>query len=324
MIGNTPKTCLRCRGSLRAKPVIRRFANVEYGHSACPNCRITFDSNVNEIADTDLTPEEILGLDDEARFRQLFVETSRISDDSGEVYSRFNWENNQKLKRGVAAHVIDVVERYKGAPDSLVDVGCGDGFMSVVVAEHFPGCAVIAIDPSPLVMRLRDHPRITPIRGTLQTAELPSRSVDVVSIIGNWMLHFDPFATVQEAGRVMKDDGLLVLDFKNVRSVARKIASLALQVGVGRLGWRRYLERNFVNMRYGMHRKWARSQLEAMGFEIVDSYSKPPRLLEFKNKSPYRAGLKGLVWRVLNTADKIRDEQAWVQMVLRKNVGKSP
>lgn len=318
MIGTTPKTCLRCRGSLRAKPVIRRFANVEYGHSACPSCRITFDSNVNEVADTDLTPEEIRGLDDEARFRQLFVETSRIANLSGDIYSRFDWDDNQQLKRGVAAHVIGVVEKYKGTPESLVDVGCGDGFTSVLVAERFPGCSVTAIDPSPLVMRLRNHPQVTPVRGTLQTAKLPGCSVDVVSIIGNWMLHFDPFSTVREARRVMKDDGLLILDFKNSRSLARKLARLGLQAGVDRLGGRRYFERNFVNMRYGMHREWARDQLESAGLEILDAYSKPPRLLEFKNRSPYQAGLKGLIWRILNGADRIRDEQAWIQMVLKK------
>lgn len=322
--GRTPTTCFDCGGELRARLLIARFARTDRGHSECPRCGITFDSNVNDIVDVSPSAEEIGAIEDEARYRELFVETSRIASPTGEIYARFQWRDNHELKHGVAAHVLRAIEEHKGTPASLVDVGCGDGFTTEVIGRRFPGCAIIAIDPSPLVMRFAGHPQIIPVRGTLQSAQLAERSVDVVSVIGNWMLHFDPFSTVAEARRVLKDDGVLILDFKNVRSMSRRLAKLALRARLDRYGARRYLYRNFVNMRYGMHRDFVRRQLTMMDFEILAMRSKPPRLLEFENRSGYQRGVVGLAWRFLNLLDRLLDEQAWIQMVLRKAPRRAP
>ena len=132
------------------------------------------------------------------------------------------------------------------------------------------------------------------------------------------MLHMDPMDTVEEAHRVLKPGGTLILDFKNVKSATRVVAGWALRLGLDRFGGRHFLQRNFVNMRYGFTKKYVLRSLEERGFKPLEIESKPPRLLEFSNKSHYQTGLKGFVWRMFDKFDAIRKEQAWIQVVAEK------
>jgi hypothetical protein len=50
----------------------------------------------------------------------------------------------------------------------------------------------------------------------------------------------------------------------------------------------------------------------------LKTFSKPPRLLEFSNKSEHQSGIKGIIWRVLDAIDRLSDQRAWVQMTFRK------
>ena len=67
-------------------------------------------------------------------------------------------------------------------------------------------------------------------------------------------------------------------------------------------------------MRYGLHRDAVEKILNSIGFEKHEDRSKPPRLLEFSNASPYQAGAKGVIWRALDRVDSFRNERAWIQV----------
>lgn len=317
---NTPRSCSQCLGKLKAKQIFKKFTHgVDYGHAQCGKCGITFDSNINEMAETVVNSAEDLKNLDETEYRALFVETSVIADDEGEIYPDFDWDDNDAVKVGVAEHVIRSIDsRHKDGIKRFADVGCGSGFMSCEIAKKYPGSIVNAIDPSPLVERLAGIKGVEPHRGTLQTAGLEPDSVEALSIIGNWMLHMDPIDTLKEAHRVLQPGGTLILDFKNVRSSTRIVAGWALRMGLDRFGGRSLLERNFLNMRYGFTKKYVLRCLDEEGFKPLDIQSKPPRLLEFDNKSHYQTGLKGLIWRTLDGLDAIRKEQAWIQIVAEK------
>lgn len=318
MTTHTPRDCSQCKGQLKAKVLFNQFTHVEYGHAKCGQCGITFDSNVNEMCDVAVSTEEVEELE-EKEYRELFVETSRIANDEGEIYTDFDWEDNDGVKAGVAEHVIRAVEaRHPDGISRFADVGCGNGFMSRELAKTYPDATVHAIDPSPMVARLRGVKGIAAHQGTLQTAGLANESVEALSIIGNWMLHLNPRDTLEHAFRVLRPGGTIVLDFKNVKSAPRIIAGLALRLGLDRLGGRVLLQRNFVNMRYGFTKDYVLQMLEEIGFESCEVTSKPPRLLEFNNKSELQSGLKGLIWRTLDRIDAARDEQAWIQVVASK------
>ncbi len=317
----TLSQCPLCHSESTVRPIFKRFTHTDYGHSMCKRCGITFDSNVNDTIDIKLSEDQIRNIDDEKEYHDLFVEDSKIATEEGEIYPDFDWDDNDGVKTGVAAHVIGSIEKYHpGGISKFVDVGCGDGFTSVQVSKRFPDAEVVSIDPSPLVNRLASIAGITPYHGILQNAPVNPGSADVVSVIGNWMLHTNPMDTARHAYEALREGGILILDFKNVRSLTRVSARWALRLGVDKVGMRSWLQRNFLNMRFGFHSQAVQEILTETGFEVVEMYSKPPRLLEFKNQSVYQRGLAGVVWRTLNSIDKMRDEQAWVHVVCRKPV----
>ena len=320
MTFSTPKNCIDCQGQLKANLIFKKFVECDYGHAGCGRCGITFDANVNETIDAKLGEDEITGIDDERKYRDLFIECSEISTDEGEIYADFKWEDNDGVKAGVAAHVIGSIEKYHpNGIQKFVDVGCADGFTSVQISHRYPDAAVISIDPSPLVNRLQGLPGIQPYHGILQNAGIEPGTADVVSIIGNWMLHTNPQDTASVAFDSLRPGGTLILDFKNIRSLTRVLAKFALRMGLDKIAMQHWLQRNFLNMRFGYNKTYVRKMLSEIGFEVVEMYSKPPRLLEFKNKSDYQKGVAGMVWRSLNAVDRFRDEQAWVHVVCRKN-----
>ena len=317
---NTPKSCSQCQGKLEAQWILKEFAHqyADYGHARCRKCGISFDSNINQVSETKIdSAAEIQNLD-EKDYRGLFVETSKIADEKDNIYASFDWDNNDEVKAGVANHVIKVIEsQHSDGISNFADVGCGSGFMSFEIAKIYNDATVHAIDPSPLVTQLKQSDQVKPHQGTLQTANLDGDSIDALSIIGNWMLHMDPIDTLKETKRVLRPGGTLILDFKNIKSASRVVASIALRLGLDRFGGRHMLQRNFVNMRYGFNKKYVLRSLEEQGFSVVSIHSKPPRLLEFNNKSHYQKGLTGAIWRFLNKIDGLRNEQAWIQIVAK-------
>ena len=109
----------------------------------------------------------------------------------------------------------------------------------------------------------------------------------------------------------------LIIHLKNIKSASRVLAGLLLRLGVNRFGGRHSLQRNFVNMRYGYNKEYVLRSLKEQGFSVISVYSKPPRLLEFSNKSDYQKGVAGVIWRFLNMIDSLREEQAWIQVVAK-------
>ncbi|WP_205651049.1 class I SAM-dependent methyltransferase [Tsuneonella mangrovi] len=307
--------------------MLDRFNGHDYGHCRCLKCGITFDSNVNEIADEVLDKKRIDDIGDREAYMHLFVETWQIADaDTDDIYPDFDWEDNASVRQGVARHVTDAIARHRDdpTPPRLLDVGCGNGFTTVEFAAAFGKDNLIGIDPSPMVAGLTRKHGIAAVRGTLDTVDLPAESFDVVVILGNFMLHRDPYFTLSESRRVLKPGGIIVVDYKNIDSSLRKAAGLMARLWPGKLSRNSFIQRNFVNMRFGFNRAFFRGMMDKVGFEILEDYSKPPRLLEFSNASGYQSGIKGLVWRLTDWVDRLSDDRAWIQVTARKPAAGNP
>lgn len=102
----------------------------------------------------------------------------------------------------------------------VADVGCGEGYLTLEAARW--ARKVVGIDRSPVVLakarELADRRRVRNVtwkRGDIEKLPLASESMDVVLL--SQALHHagDPAKAVQEAGRVLKPGGrLLVLDLR--------------------------------------------------------------------------------------------------------------
>ncbi len=312
----TPKNCHLCHGTIREKTILKSFTHTDYGHDYCAKCGISFDSNIDDILNEydGLTNDDVNNFKED-QYRKFFVETSNITDDDDGVYTDFQWNDQDELKSGIAKHVCNIIGSKHNSEEriSVLDVGCGDGFTTMKLSKAFPNAEFVAVDPSPQVLKVGKLKNVVAHQGILQHIKLGNKKFDVIVIIGNLMLHADPFDTLQYAKNILKNDGLLIFDFKNIKSSVRIVARFLGLLGFEFLNKRYFIQRNFINMRYGLNRKYMESFCDSIGLEVISSQSKPPRLLEFSNRSPFASGATGIAWKLFNRFDLLTDEQAWIQ-----------
>ncbi|CAL8267217.1 unnamed protein product [Lota lota] len=126
-----------------------------------------------------------------------------------EAYLKFRVSPSDQLIQ----QVVDYVEKQKGRPfDLALDVGCGSGQGSVLLAKHF--ASVIATDISPAQIEMAvahsSMPNVTYKVGVAEELPMPTGSVDLVTAMSafHW---FDRPRFLQEAHRVLKPCGCLAL-----------------------------------------------------------------------------------------------------------------
>lgn len=312
-------TCPVCGATDRQKHVIPKFVWAEHGHAWCRVCGATYDDNAQVIqgifAYGSIDPAAIT---DETTYRTLFVETSDITGGQGTVYPKFLWNNNAKMQASIVQDCANAVSKYlPSGPIRILDLGCGNGFTTRGLGRIFGTASVVGVDPSPTVLQLTADPAIECYQGTLDRIGFADSSFDAVAIIGNLMLHPQPAQTMAAVHRILKPGGIVVFDVKNIRSFTRQVAIRCCSVS-SILAKNRLVQRNFVNMRFGLHRDHYRWLCPLENFMLLETRTKPPRLLAYANKSNFTSGLKGKVWGIANRLDRWRDEQSWLQFVARK------
>jgi len=103
----------------------------------------------------------------------------------------------------------------------LLDVGCGNGLFPAYMKEF--GWAVYGIDPDSRAADFaRNHFGIEVTVGNLRKGMFPENSFDAVTM--NHVIEHvhDPVETIEEAWRVLKKDGCLVMTTPNAGSISRK------------------------------------------------------------------------------------------------------
>ncbi|MFC3448899.1 class I SAM-dependent methyltransferase [Amycolatopsis speibonae] len=118
----------------------------------------------------------------------------------------------------------DLVAFADPAPGArLLDVGAGRG--AVARAALAKGCAVTAIDASPLMMRrlAEEHPEISASEGDLYRTGFADGSFDLVTAGFVMQVLDDPLAALTEFRRVLAPGGTVALSLE--------------RQSVGRLGW---------------------------------------------------------------------------------------
>lgn len=108
----------------------------------------------------------------------------------------------------------DVLGRYLGPGRTVIDLGCGTGAYSELLAEHL-AASVVGVEPSARMReeaeRCHPHPRVRYVEGTGERIPVPDASCDA-ALLSNMVHHlFDRSACAAELQRVLRPGGLVLV-----------------------------------------------------------------------------------------------------------------
>ncbi len=113
------------------------------------------------------------------------------------------------------------LEKLHAPPGKLLDVGAYTGVFVEIAAQH--GWEAWGVEPSHWAVEQASAQGLHMIEGTLATCGLADASVDVVTMWDVIEHLTDPFAEVQEAQRLLKPGGLLVVHTMDIDSLFAKV-----------------------------------------------------------------------------------------------------
>ncbi|XP_005926014.1 putative methyltransferase DDB_G0268948 [Haplochromis burtoni] len=131
----------------------------------------------------------------------------------GKQHASSYWRYRISPSDHLFQHVLDFLEKHKGRPFELaVDVGCGSGQGTLLLARHFACVVGTDVSPAQLEVALQHakEPNITYKQCGAEELPLADSSVDLVTAMSafHW---FDRPRFLEEVHRVLKPRGCLAL-----------------------------------------------------------------------------------------------------------------
>ena len=128
-----------------------------------------------------------------------------------------SYDQHAVLQREVESRLLERLEFQRLEPALVLDLGCGTGSASRLLADQFPQAKIIALDWAPAMLNLavtdkaqRLAAEVSPLCADMHSLPFASRSIDM--IFSNLALHwsYDLPAIFREFRRVMTTDAMLV------------------------------------------------------------------------------------------------------------------
>lgn len=121
-----------------------------------------------------------------------------------------------KLK---ASNILKYIERYKRA-GRVLDIGCGAGVLLDLARKE--GWDTYGVEVSKVHCQYATNIGIKMTNSTIADAGFPDGYFDIVSMIQVLEHVMDPVKDCIEAKRILKDDGILVIDTPNIGTLIAK------------------------------------------------------------------------------------------------------
>lgn len=152
----------------------------------------------------------------------IFVSPFPSAESLKSLYERMKDEiylGEEGIRRRMAERGLLFIEKY-AKKGRLLDVGCFSGIF--LDAAQKRGWEVMGIEPSSWARKVaQERFALQVLGGTLKEASLPSGSFDAVSLIDILEHLPDPYETLVETQRILKEGGILYLITPNIGSFAR-------------------------------------------------------------------------------------------------------
>jgi 2-polyprenyl-3-methyl-5-hydroxy-6-metoxy-1,4-benzoquinol methylase len=236
----------------------RRYRFHDLDVLKCRECGLVFI----EMHDPDLLPKDVYDPD--------------YFNDRGEYFLHVS---DQDIDQVTGSHMdsfrqgLELLRKYKGGGGKLLDVGCAVGvFLSM--AEN-RGWNVTGVDISEYaVSQARKKCGGEVFSGDLAELRFTDASFDVITL---WDVveHFSrPSETLREAHRILKDDGIILMDTPNEEALIRKVAYRIYQLLGGRIAYPAEKLYHLYHLFYFSEKTLTRL-LDKCGFEAIEVIRKP-------------------------------------------------
>jgi 2-polyprenyl-3-methyl-5-hydroxy-6-metoxy-1,4-benzoquinol methylase len=167
---------------------------------------------------------------------------------------------------------LELLKRYKNG-GKLLDLGCAMGVFLAMAEKK--GLEVTGVDISEYaVTQARKRCSGEVLAGELADLHFPDASFDVITL---WDVveHFaHPMEMIREAHRILKDDGVILMDTPNEEALIRKVAYRIYQLLGKRIAYPAKKLYHLYHLFY-YSEKTLTSMLDKCGFETIEAVHKP-------------------------------------------------
>lgn len=226
---------------------------------------------------------------------------------------RLNWESYENYLRPFrekqAKIIISTLKKFTGGKD-LLDIGCAAGWFLNYVQKS--GFLPFGIEPQANLVRMarKNCPKAKITIGDIQKNKLSLNNFNVVTLLSVFE-HFDnPQKAIQFIKRVIKPNGLLVIQTPNGQSWTMFLSRFLLYISRGKISTPiiTLFQSEYVSKHWYVYNKNSlQNLLEKFGFKVlqtdflpfIDSASVPGWFLaRGKKLSPFQSVILQLAWKI--------------------------
>ncbi len=191
-------------------------------------------------------------------------------------------------------HGLDLLAQHRPGKGRLLDLGCAIGVFVKLAEQN--GWDAQGVDISKFAVKYaREALGVEATAGQLETLAFPDNHFDVVTLWDVVEHLVNPIAKMREVRRILKDDGILLLDTPNERALLRKLARAMFLTSGGTL---RYPVRKLYHefhLCYFDATSLGRL-LDEAGFEVVHLHRQTIPWVKARGSSLERAVVRSLAW----------------------------
>jgi SAM-dependent methyltransferase len=235
--------------------------------------------------------------------------------------------DSQYLYRAIEDTMVDLGSESGGR---VLDVACGTGKLATRIAAR--GCWAIGVEPSREMIglgRLAPGQTAEVVRGIAEALPFADESFDRVTCQGSLDHFADPYGFMQEAGRVTKRDGRIIVALANFESLSCRLGRaenrlkrrLKRPIATTRPYWQ-IPEDHTVKGDLAFVRSLGGSDLvldQCFGISLLWLFSRYGKLLDVLPKV-----VGGVIWRTLDRAARGRPQHADLIISIWRNANCNP
>lgn len=156
--------------------------------------------------------------------KETEMEIEKYNDDRFRIYGEGAKYMVEKSWKNYLEYFLEYFSHYikkDNSKTSLLDVGCGGGFISKELAER--GFQVYGIDFSSEAIKFaqRQNPEINFQRSFIYKLPFPDEKFDIIICLGVFQTVLDPERALIEMARTLKREGTLIIRTLNTLSLSK-------------------------------------------------------------------------------------------------------